>query len=615
MKPAPPVTRTLTAASPSEPSYGRIVADRGYTRGIRDSAAGSSAAALAVLAALVVASPWPFGSVSPLVAWAITLVMLATVTAVLVAQARGGEAVIPAAPLWPLAGLFAVGAFQLVPMPSGLLAVLAPGPASIWHPEDTAAAAVLGRGFRPVSIDPEATRRWLAFTGGAVALSLLAVPTLRDRRRALQAVLLVIASGLAVAVYGVVARTLFGPLLYGHLTVPTVSPFGPFVSKNHFSGYVEMAALLTLGLAVGLADEARGRGDRTWMQSARAGRAVFAFGAAAAMGLAVLVSLSRGGALSLAAGCLVFAVLRVLVRRRARERVRMAATVGAIAVLLAGGIVAVLPSQAKGRLMSLAGITSDRSGVARLALWRDTLRVVASSPLLGYGQGALADALPPFKTVPLDLRAEHAENDYFELLADGGGMALLLGLAAIALLVRHFVRGLKKQPDRRMRGLGLGAVSGLSALLAHSAFDFNLRIPSNAMLFAFLGAVALAAASGVRPLRMRPSLVAAAISAVMLVLVLLPPGVEHAAQLPEVRHLLDAPGSLRLRWTQADAVLVGHLRHRPADAEGWVLLGWLRALRGERTNGAALARYGAGLDPQRVALQAETERLERLAGR
>ena len=41
-------------------------------------------------------------------------------------------------------------------------------------------------------------------------------------------------SGLLVAVYGIVARVAYGPRLFGFLAVPTVSPFGPFVSKNHF---------------------------------------------------------------------------------------------------------------------------------------------------------------------------------------------------------------------------------------------------------------------------------------------------------------------------------------------------------------------------------------------
>ncbi len=75
-----------------------------------------------------------------------------------------------------------------------------------------------------------------------------------------------------------------------------IPPFGPFVSKNHFAGYVEMAALLAVGLATGLASENRvGPGALGWIESPRASRVVLAWAAAAVLVLAVPVSLSRGG--------------------------------------------------------------------------------------------------------------------------------------------------------------------------------------------------------------------------------------------------------------------------------------------------------------------------------
>ena len=120
---------------------------------------------------------------------------------------------------------------------------IAPGSAAVWHPDVPAAAAVLGPGPHPISLYPEATGRWIAFATGVVALALAAAPALRDRRLLLRASISVVAGGLLVAVYGLVARLAFGDKLYGFLTVPTIAPFGPFVSKNHFAGYVEMAAL------------------------------------------------------------------------------------------------------------------------------------------------------------------------------------------------------------------------------------------------------------------------------------------------------------------------------------------------------------------------------------
>ena len=99
--------------------------------------------------------------------------------------------------------------------------------------------------------------------------------------------------------------------------MPTTAPFGPFVSKNHFAGWSEMAALLAAGLALGLADDARRRG-RDWTAGTRAAGVILAVVASLAMALASLASLSRGGTLALAAGACCLLALRLGARSRAR---------------------------------------------------------------------------------------------------------------------------------------------------------------------------------------------------------------------------------------------------------------------------------------------------------
>ncbi|HXB57842.1 MAG TPA: O-antigen ligase family protein [Vicinamibacteria bacterium] len=571
--------------------------------------------ALIVLVFLTVASPWPFGSVHPLAILVITLIALVTALSVAATGAWRGRLMLPSFPIWPLLGLVALAALQLVPLAPSLHAVLAPGSYAIWHPEESAAAALLGPVSQPISIDPQSTHRWLAFTFGLAALAVLAAPALRERRFALRATLVVAGGGLAVALYGIVARTLFGNLLYGTVAVPTVSPFGPFVSKNHFAGYVEMAALLISGLAIGLADAARRRSSPLgWVESRRAGRVVLAGGAAAAMGLAVLVSLSRGGVVALALGGVVLVALGALVR--GRKRPRRSAIWGLGALLgLAVLALAVVPREGRQRIESLGGITADSSGSFRTVLWHDTVRLAAASPFLGHGLGAFADALPRFKTAAGELRVEHAENDYLEMLAEGGVLGLGLALALVALLTRHAVRGLKEQEDRLLRGLGLGAAAGFWALLVHSAFDFNLHIPSSALLFAFLAALSVGASGHATrsPSRRWPLVAASAVVfCLLLATVATPPA---GSSTLDTMHRLSATGAITpLRGALAEASLVDSLRHHPADAEAWVVLGWLHSIRGARKEGAALARYGANLDPRRKSLQETAAQLAAAAG-
>src|SRR5258708_2733524 len=99
----------------------------------------------------------------------------------------------------------------------------------------------------------------------------------------------------------------FGPLLYGYIAVPTVSPLGPFVNKNHFAGYVEMPALLALGLGRGLWRQAASAPSASAPSASPA--ALVAFGASAIMVMAVLLSMSPGGALRVLSGIAVLAVV------------------------------------------------------------------------------------------------------------------------------------------------------------------------------------------------------------------------------------------------------------------------------------------------------------------
>jgi len=49
-----------------------------------------------------------------------------------------------------------------------------------------------------------------------------------------------------------------------------------------------------------------------------------------------------------------------------------------------------------------------------------------------------------------------------------------------------------QNPSRFVRGVTLGAMSGITAILVHSIVDFNLHIPANALLFTVLTAIVIA---------------------------------------------------------------------------------------------------------------------------
>jgi len=416
------------------------------------------------------------------------------------------------------------------------------------------------------------------------------------------------------------ARLLYGPLLFGRIAVPTVSPFGPFVSKNHFAAYVAAIGLLSLGLAVGMADEARReKAWLSWVRSPRAPRIVVALGATFALVLAVPAAQSRGGALGLVAGLAVFFVLRTGLSSGGRGLGTRAAVALGLFAGLALATALLLPAEARGRLLTLLQ-APDRSGSFRLRVWRDSGAAFRASPALGYGLGTFADALPRHKTGAGELRVEHAESEPVELLVETGlGSVVVLGLGVLALF-----RGARAARARRGmdRGLVLGGVSAVTGLAVHGLVDFPLHLPAAAAA----GLTAFVLAAGGDPAESAlPARVGRPIGAVLLVALLaafgsrwtspaVPP---RARDLPALRFAVAGERQLlpRARATQAEAALRVHLRSRPADAEGWLYLAWLRARAGERTEGAALARHAVSLDPLLPGAAAFVKELEERAAK
>jgi O-antigen ligase len=557
----------------------------------------SARLALWILLALAVLAPWPFGSTPAWAVRAVTLIALGTAIVVSLAQARQGALSLPRAPLWPLAAVVALGFIQLVPLPAGLHAILAPGSAEVWHPSEPAAAALMTEKARPISVYPAATSAWLGLTGGLIALALLGVPALGRRRTMITAAWTLVGTGTLVAAYGIVARAVFGPLVYGHIAVPTVSPLGPFVNKNHFAGYVLMPGLLALGLGRGLWRQAAAdpEGPRT------SPRALVAFAAAAIMILAVLSSLSRGGALGIVFGMAVFATVEILTARRPGSigRVVVPASLGVLLVVVA----MLLPSDAKERL-SLTRWQGDRSASFRIEIWQDSLRAWMASPIAGQGLGAFADVLPRFKTTAGAFRVEHPENEILEMAVEGGLAALSAGVMIVVGGAVLSVRAVRGHRDRVLRGIVSGAVAGVAGLTAHGLVDFNLRIPSNATMFVALAALAVAPGGcGQWRGRGRWGLLAG----LAVIAVIQARSAEATPILREARAFaVKARAEDRaatLRASMADRRVRDYLGRRPADPAGWLLAAWCALTKGDAEAAAALAGHAVTLDPDQAAVR------------
>jgi len=77
----------------------------------------------------------------------------------------------------------------------------------------------------------------------------------------------------------------------------------------------------------------------------------------------------------------------------------------------------------------------------------------------------------------------HAHNDYLEYLSELETVGLILLLGGIAFIVVNsfLIWRVRRHPE--VKGLALGGIVAIAAILIHSIADFNLHIPANMVLF------------------------------------------------------------------------------------------------------------------------------------
>jgi O-antigen ligase len=358
---------------------------------------------------------------------------------------------------------------------------------------------------KSLSMDVEASRGAVTMTLLLLVASLLAANFLSTHKRLQWLVHFLVGFGFALAVFGIVQNlTWNGRFYWLRPNSSGASPFGPFVNHNNFSGYMEMLIPLPIGLAITGAVRKEAR--------------LFYLFAASVMCVALVAALSRGGVISLAAGLLMLAVLgpisgrpkvqpeKKIKSRHAKttisfngRRVSLAKVVVA-GVLLAAAITAAAIWMGSDRLSGAATGPGGRAsgGAAEDArhetfftsrgwIWRDAVSMIRANPLTGVGIGAFATAYPSYGLNDGSLRVDRAHNDYLEILADCGIVGGVIALWFILSIGRAVARGIASH-DRLLAGFALGGGASIFSLLVHSIFDFNLQLPSNALLFLVIAA-------------------------------------------------------------------------------------------------------------------------------
>jgi O-antigen ligase len=375
-------------------------------------------------------------------------------------------------------------ALQLVPLSGGLRSQIAPAAVAYDRAVRLDAAVTTAATGRPLSIEPAATRLALVVVAAIVLLfwcarAMFARGGVRATVRAVAWI------GLFVSPIAIIQHIMPLPIIdaaWG-LTSRGLRPFGPFVNRNDFAGWLIMAIPLTVGYLIARLQSRYRAGEPLDTETLVDSKSLWLATAVCLMAAGLLGSLSRSGLLGAFAGLVFFA----LISRRRVTATRAGLAIAGVALALAIASAYADMGALSSRFME--GTVSEGMST-RLSIWRQTRPIVRDFWPLGAGVGTYQAVMVPYQTMSRYFTISHADNEFLQILAEGG---LLLGLpVAMVLLAGGRIVARRLREDRTpIFWLRAGAAAGIVALATQNMVEMTLRIPANAVLFAILAAVAV----------------------------------------------------------------------------------------------------------------------------
>ena len=254
---------------------------------------------------------------------------------------------------------------------------------------------------------------------------------------------------------------------------------GTFINPNHFAGFLGM--LFPLSLAALLT----GRISMPMRILLGYSALMLLFG--------IAFSMSRGGWISTT---LMLITLIVILGWQKQFRLRSIGLVSIILVII--GLFFIKSDFAQDRIGRLSTQGTQEHIGSRKELWNAAVNVWKEERLIGVGPGHFDHRFPSHRPKTIQSSPVRVHNDYLNLLVDWGGIGLLLAGVWLGTFIFTIIRSWKysqrtasdfSTKTSNRAAFVLGSTIGLGSLALHSFVDFNLHIPSNAMLASTLAAL------------------------------------------------------------------------------------------------------------------------------
>ena len=382
----------------------------------------------------------------------------------------------------PLLLLLAFMMLQAIPLPVELVKILSPSSYDAYSPVLTLSQSQ----WIPLTINQKATLEEFLRIGCYSLFYIFTVQLLSQKGYVKRTVHIVIGLAAFIALLAIVQAVGSPDKIYWLRNVPqNAHPFGPWINPNQFAGFMEMLSPIALGLflfykpRVAIDEPLRVRIVNFFTMPSSNFHLFLGF-AASLMALSVFVSLCRGGILTITLSAFVFLLIYNM-KRPATGRGAVLVIVGCVIIAISWfGWDTIIAEFNRG--LTDTGELTD----GRFDIWKDSKRIFQAFFLFGSGFGTYIDIFPSFRSFPGIHIIDHAHNDYIELLTDGGIIGFGLAAWFVLAVLLHGWKKISVRGDQYAVLLGIGAFTGIIAMLIHSVTDFNMHNGADGLYFFFV---------------------------------------------------------------------------------------------------------------------------------
>ncbi len=379
---------------------------------------------------------------------------------------------------WPIVILIFIPLLQLIPIPLSWWERI-PGRYDYGMFMKEAAPGVSQ--FLPMSLVPLSTETSLILLAVFLAVLLMILRESKDRLK--KWVMIALGVGLIESILGL-AQYGAGPESFLRIGpgFGTPSAVGTFTNRDHLAGFLEM--LIPLSMAMLIASFRLDRAKETlisWQHKLTSLRFDNSFIFAVIfilIVLAIIFTQSRMGIVLMLAGIILSLV--IFARRLGTTKV-FGISFGVLLVVIMSAIaVGLMPVLNR-------FILEDPMLDLRWPMNALLLQHLPKFFPFGTGLGTFGEVFERFQTEALNgVYIDHAHNDVFEFLFEGG---VLAGLVLVLFVWAYLAQWRRFWPQGYWRSFHyIQAGAGISILLMglHSFIDFNLHVPANVIYFALV---------------------------------------------------------------------------------------------------------------------------------